>query len=653
MSMFSKRSIAKFMTLGLLTPVLAACGGAPAAAPIKETVVVIQTTAPEVQTVVVEATADPAQPVVGEAFSTPHPILSDAKVRQAIAYCTNRPELIASVYPWLSEEDQAALVMDTNLPKGHWAAATDGITTYAFDPAQGAALLDEAGWTLPEGAQVRENADGAPLSLSFTTTNAQFRQTWSAVFIQQMAACGIQIIPTYAPGSWWFGSSTGLARRDFELGAYAWVGETDPKGSTLYACNQIPLPSNNWEGQNYMGWCNQTASNAIVAANNTLDTDERIKQYGIFQQEFTKDMVSLPLFNRSEAAAATNRLSNFKPDPTEYQTGNVEEWAVSDGDTVVIGLTQEPASMWTLIESSAVQRVAGYLTGNNGGQGWAFTSYSYDYQAKALTELPTLENGGAVNSEVEVTAGDKVWNTAGEAVELAPGVEIVNAAGETVTYESGSVTMKQLAVTFTYKDGIKWEDGESLKSADFELGNKIDCDPASGSVSLSICESRQGVEFTSDTSYTVTYLPGVQWPEYMIYTLSAYPSHQVLADGRKLADVPASEWQNLPEITEDPLSIGPYILESWEKGQSMTFVANPNFYGGEPKVKKIVIKFIADTQQAVAQLLTGEVDVLGTETLGAGAEVETVLQAAEAGEVQGFTIASPTWEHIDMNLFVK
>jgi len=85
----------------------------------------------------------------------------------------------------------------------------------------------------------------------------------------------------------------------------------------------------------------------------------------------------------------------------------------------------------------------------------------------------------------------------------------------------------------------------------------------------------------------------------------------------------------------------------------MSFTANPNYYKGAPAIKKVVIKFIADTNQAVAQLLTGDVDVLGPETLGAGAEVETVLKAAAKGQVQATTIASPTWEHIDFNLFVK
>ncbi|WP_322815021.1 ABC transporter substrate-binding protein [Chloroflexus sp.] len=646
MAGFTKRVVAALMAMTMVIPILAACGGG-AAQPqvIRETVVVVQTAEPVRETVV--ETVVVTEEVAAEQYTTPHPILSDLRVRQAIAYCTNRPELIASVYPFLTPEQQQNLLMDTFLPKAHWAAAKENITVYPFDPEKGKALLEEAGWT---GEPIRRNANGEPLSLSFTTTNAQFRQTWSAVFIRQMGACGIQIIPTYAPASWWFGSSTGLSRRDFELGAFAWVGQADPGGQTLYACNQIPLPSNNWEGQNYMGWCNERASRAIIAANNTLDRAERIRQYAIVQEEFTKDMVSLPLFNRLEAYAASNRLVNFKPNPTEYYTANADEWELTDGgDTLVLGFTQEPQTMWSLIESAAVQRVAAGLLGVP-----ATTTYDYDYQPVGLDGLSTIESGRATNVDVEVKEGDTVWNTDGEAVPLAPGVEIVNAAGETITYEGGTVTMKQLTVTDKWISGITWEDGEPLKKADFELAYKINCDPESGAVSLTYCNSIAKIDFTSDTEYTVTFHPGVQWPTYFAGAgLGAYPSHQVLSDGRRLADVPAAEWQTLPEIIERPLSNGPYVLKEWVKGQSMTFEANPNYYKGEVKIKTVIVKFIADTNQAVAQLLTGEVDVLGSETLGAGAEVQTVIEAGNRGEIQAFVVASPTWEHIDMNLFTK
>src|SRR5690606_24876808 len=104
---------------------------------------------------------------------------------------------------------------------------------------------------------------------------------------------------------------------------------------------------------------------------------------------------------------------------------------------------------------------------------------------------------------------------------------------------------------------------------------KIDCDPESGATSFTLCRSRQSIEYEGDLKHTITYLPGALWPEYSIYTISAYPSHQVLSDGRRLADVPASEWATLPEIAEDPLSAGPYVVESWEKGQRLVLAANP------------------------------------------------------------------------------
>jgi len=285
--------------------------------------------------------------------------------------------------------------------------------------------------------------------------------------------------------------------------------------------------------------------------------------------------------------------------------------------------------------------------------GQSATSYSYDYQPVLLKSLPTIDNGEATNVEVEVKAGDKVWNTAGEAVELAPGVEVATSTGETVVYESGTLKLNQLTTNFSWIDGITWQDGEPLKKADMELAYAIDCNPDSGATSLVVCNSFQNVSFTSDTAYTITYLPGAQWPEYFAIGIGAYPSHLVLSDGRKLADVPAAEWATLPEIAEKPLGYGPYILKEWNKGQSMVYEANPLFVLGEPSVKNVVIQFFADTNAAVAALLTGDVDILEKATLGAGPEVETVIKAGAEGTIQAYTDASPTWEHMDFNLFIR
>jgi ABC-type transport system substrate-binding protein len=306
-----------------------------------------------------------------------------------------------------------------------------------------------------------------------------------------------------------------------------------------------------------------------------------------------------------------------------------------------------------LVESAAVAVTAASLLSARG-----VTSLDYDYQAVGMTKLPSVGDG-ATNEDVEVKAGDIVWSTDGEAVELAEGVEVTNAAGETITWDGSSpLTMKKLSVTFEMKPGMKWQDGTPVSKADYELGYKTTCDPESGATTFTFCDSVATFTQESDTKQTLVFHPGVQWPTFYTGGFGAYPAHQVIESegeykGKTLAEVPASAWPTLPEVAEAPLSSGPYKIVSWEKGQTMVFEANENFYGNAPKIKKVIIQFYADTNAAVAALLTGNVDVLGTETLGAGAEVESVINAAAAGKVQVATLASPTWEHMDFNLFVK
>jgi len=229
--------------------------------------------------------------------------------------------------------------------------------------------------------------------LTLTTTDSQFRKTWAAVAQQDLQGCGFDLTLNFISADIWFGDTTGLARRDYELGAFAWVGAADPTGRTLYACNQIPTADNNWEGQNGMGWCNKTASDAIILANNTLDRDARIAAYNIVQQEFAKDMVSLPLFQRVEAEAWGLNLDGPAPDPTEYASANAAKWTLKDGgDTIVYGLSQEPASMFTLVEQAAAEAQVAQMAIGVGN-----TQFNYDYQPVLQKELSTLDSGLATN----------------------------------------------------------------------------------------------------------------------------------------------------------------------------------------------------------------------------------------------------------------
>ena len=508
-----------FFVLGLLvvaSMILSACGSAktPEAPP---------------------ATEAPAAPVEAS-FTTSHPVLSDLKVRQALAYCTDKLSLVKAAYPLNSDADNAKLPMNTFIPASSWAYAGDAnVTIYNFDPEKGAALLEDAGWVLnpDDGFRYNSAISDQPLTLHFTTTNAKFRQTWAAVWEQQMADCGILIIRQHVPASWWFGDTTGLKRRDFELGAYAWVGQPDPGGQTLYACDQIPTVENNWTGQNVMGWCNQVASDNIKIANNSLIKDERIAAYKIVQQEFTKDVPSIPLFNRSSYYAWNKDFKGLSiaPGDQDYYTWNPENWeipaipeipavpavpatgttpaipevpavpAVPAKDTIVLGFTQEPSTLFQPLVDAYVAKVAGQLI-----SGLAFTSQNYDYQPIQQKQLATIENGAAQNVDIDVKAGDKVVDSSGNIITLdaasSPAQMVKDSTGAEVVYTGQALKMKQMTVKYEYIDGMKFSDGIPLVQEDLELGYKVACDKEVGATSYILCDMVQTNTFNG-LSYTI------------------------------------------------------------------------------------------------------------------------------------------------------
>ncbi len=616
---------------------LAACGG----------VTPVPTPAP---TSAPTSTAAPTSTPRPE-WTTPHPILSDVRVRRAIAYCTNKDELIESVYPLLTPEERESLVMDSFVPRDHWAyAGQENIETYPFDQAKGAEFLEEAGWTLRRLGEIRVNKKGEQLTLKLETTTATFRKTWTAVWVEQMKKCGILINIYLPPAKWWFDDSIiGQEWRDFELKTLAWVTQANPGGRTLYACDEIPLPGNDWSGQNYMGWCNPLASENIIRAEQTLLRQEKIDAYRIVQQEFTKDMVSLPLFNRTETYAMNPNLQGVELRAGDwYYTWNIADWEIPGRDSITLGFTQEPYSLFTIVEDAHVANLAESLI-----EGVKFASKNYDFFSVTQKQMPTLENGLATSKIVQLQEGDWVfgedferWSSVGE---LKPGVKYWDANGNLTEYKGGIVSSNQLTVKYEFVDGLTWSDGVPVTKADFELYHKIACDEDSGATSFITCDSIQTIEFT-DNGYTISWVPGLQDSSYYIAPFGFYPAHRVLSDGRLLADLPAKEWATTPEVTRNPIGAGPYVLKDWIPGDRMVFEANPYYYGGEPKTKTIIIKFL-HANIAEASLIAGDVDLIDSTTF---VTVSPELRYAEReGLVKIVVIPSATWEHIDMNLYIK
>jgi hypothetical protein len=98
-----------------------------------------------------------------------------------------------------------------------------------------------------------------------------------------------------------------------------------------------------------------------------------------------------------------------------------------------------------------------------------------------------------VNNDVEATAGDMVYNTAGDPVALEEGVtSSTRLATRLRVRRQAPVPMKQLVVTYKMQP-YTWSDGTAGSIADLELGAQIDCDPDSGATTFITCNSIQDV----------------------------------------------------------------------------------------------------------------------------------------------------------------
>jgi len=290
--------------------------------------------------------------------------------------------------------------------------------------------------------------------------------------------------------------------------------------------------------------------------------------------------------------------------------------------------------------------------------GLAFTSQNYDYQPIQQKQLATIENGAANNADIAVKAGDKVVDSSGNIITLdaaaSPAQKIKDSTGAEVAFTGAPVTMKQMTVKYEFIDGMKFSDGVPLAQEDFELGYKVACDKAVGATSYILCDMVQGITF-SGVSYTVVWLPGRQDPTYFLAPFGWYPAHQVVTTegpfkGKKLSEIAPKDLSTLPEVSEKPMDVGPYMITEWKKGEYIKYDVNPYFYGTAPKTKHIIVQIVAP-ENAEAQLLGGQIDLLDSTSLVSLSQ--TLKDAADQNKIVIFLSPSPTWEHIDINLFLK
>ncbi len=64
------------------------------------------------------------------------------------------------------------------------------------------------------------------------------------------------------------------------------------------------------------------------------------------------------------------------------------------------------------------------------------------------------------------------------------------------------------------------------------------------------------------------------------------------------------------DLLSTPLGSGPYMLKEWVRGDHMTLVPNPNYWGEAPKNKEFIMRWNAEAAARLLELQAGTADVI-------------------------------------------
>ena len=78
----------------------------------------------------------------------------------------------------------------------------------------------------------------------------------------------------------------------------------------------------------------------------------------------------------------------------------------------------------------------------------------------------------------------------------------------------------------------------------------------------------------------------------------------------QIAQLPIFAPGTADTVGENPVGTGPYVFESWERGQQITAVRNESYWGDAPSIDAFTVRFIPDKQTSLAALTAGEVDLV-------------------------------------------
>lgn len=179
----------------------------------------------------------------------------------------------------------------------------------------------------------------------------------------------------------------------------------------------------------------------------------------------------------------------------------------------------------------------------------------------------------------------------------------------------------RMETTYRLKPNLTWHDGRPLTADDLVFGWRVYAKPELGAATTPPLHAIE--EVIAQDARTVV----IRWrvPYADAETLSGR-DRELPPLPRHLLQEPFEQqspdaFASHPYWTREYVAAGPYRLERWEPGAFIDAVAFDGYALGRPKIERIQLRFIADPNTLVANILAGEVHVATDNSIGQNAQL--------------------------------
>jgi peptide/nickel transport system substrate-binding protein len=153
-----------------------------------------------------------------------------------------------------------------------------------------------------------------------------------------------------------------------------------------------------------------------------------------------------------------------------------------------------------------------------------------------------------------------------------------------------------VSYTYTLRDGLLWSDGTPLTAED--IAWNVNTSRDQGWTNYVSTVTNLTAEVVDDRTVTIT--SSVPDPKLPMLELYIGPKHvwEPIAEAEEM-----ETYENL-----DGVGSGPYVLEDYQSEESLTLVANENYYGGRPAMDRVIFRYFSNPDAMVAAVERGEID---------------------------------------------